>query len=324
MLTVHLKRFSPLGRKISHQLQYDEELSLKPYMSAGSFGPTYSLYGVICHAGGGPNSGHYYAFVKSREGRWFEMNDESVSASGIPTDRKNAYMLFYIQNKGQGLEAAVKAPLNGILGPPLKNGLAASMKKRIQKVKDTEDDEDKGVKVGSTFIGPLLPSAEITGAKAATSPSAVDPQALALKSKIEAAAKKKATQALASLDNYDSDNDSEASTPAHSALNEKENDRNMDVDVKGKRKHVDGPPDDPPPPSSPAALPPSSQPSLPTPSVPTSSFYASANKKKRKSPHAESENSKPSKSPGTLSSRTNGYSSNPYNRAFSKRKRIGL
>ncbi len=36
---------------------------------------------------GGPNSGHYYAFVKSKEGRWFEMNDDMVQAAS-PPDRQ--------------------------------------------------------------------------------------------------------------------------------------------------------------------------------------------------------------------------------------------
>jgi len=112
VLTIHLKRFSPLGRKIGHPLQYEELLSLQPFMSSGQFGPSYSLYGVTCHAGGGPNSGHYYSFVKSREGRWWEMNDEMIQMTGKATDKKNAYMLFYIQNKGQGLEAAMKVPSN--------------------------------------------------------------------------------------------------------------------------------------------------------------------------------------------------------------------
>jgi ubiquitin carboxyl-terminal hydrolase 36/42 len=166
VLTVHLKRFSPLGRKISHLLEYDDELSLRPFMSAGSFGPTYSLYGVICHAGGGPNSGHYYSFVKSREGRWLEMNDEYVTVSSVPVNKKNAYMLFYIQNKGQGLEAAVKAPLLNTNGPPMRNGLAAGMKKKVQRPKEpAEEKEDIGVKVDTRFIGPLLPSAEITPTK---------------------------------------------------------------------------------------------------------------------------------------------------------------
>ena len=98
VLTIHLKRFSPMGRKIGHPVRYDEQISLQPCMSEGEFGPTYSLYGVISHAGGGPNSGHYYAHVKAANGQWFEMNDDSVMRHGsAPTSMKNAYILFYIR-----------------------------------------------------------------------------------------------------------------------------------------------------------------------------------------------------------------------------------
>ncbi|EPQ59110.1 cysteine proteinase, partial [Gloeophyllum trabeum ATCC 11539] len=101
VLTVHLKRFTPMGRKIGHPLRYDERLSLQPYMSDGQYGPTYSLYGIISHAGGGPNSGHYYAHVKGSNGRWYEMNDESVTpVHSAPTNMKNAYILFYMRDKG--------------------------------------------------------------------------------------------------------------------------------------------------------------------------------------------------------------------------------
>ncbi|KAJ7072734.1 hypothetical protein C8F01DRAFT_972368, partial [Mycena amicta] len=105
VLTVHLKRFTPMGRKLKHLIKYEERLSLKPYMSDGNHGPNYSLYGVICHAGSGPNSGHYYAFVKSGSGQWTEMNDEMVTNVQTPTDLENAYILFYLREKGQALDA---------------------------------------------------------------------------------------------------------------------------------------------------------------------------------------------------------------------------
>ncbi|KAL1662354.1 hypothetical protein GGF50DRAFT_59157, partial [Schizophyllum commune] len=98
VLTIHLKRFSPFGSKLTNLLHYDEHITLKPYMSEGSFGPRYSLYGVICHSGSGPNSGHYFSFVKSKQGRWYEMNDESVTPCSKPYPMlKTAYMLMYIQ-----------------------------------------------------------------------------------------------------------------------------------------------------------------------------------------------------------------------------------
>ncbi|KAF8914202.1 hypothetical protein CPB84DRAFT_1669630 [Gymnopilus junonius] len=327
VLTVHLKRFSPLGRKISHLLQYDQELTLKPYMSAGEFGPSYSLYGVICHAGGGPNSGHYYAFIKGRDGSWWEMNDDIVSRTSPPTDKKNAYILFYMQNKGQGLEAAVKAPLQNYATPfpvPAKNGLAAGMKKKTQKPsRGADEEEDKGVKVSATFIGPLLPSPQITtkGSDSAEppTPTTPDPQATNLKAKIEAAAKSQARSALESLGNYASEesDDKDSEAPAQSDYK-----MDADVDVKGKGKK-DGAASSRP--SSPAAPPLASS----SRTIPASIFYASVNNrtKKRKISEVGSENHGSSKKPfSPLQARTKGYiTSNPFNVPSSaKRKRMGI
>ncbi|KAJ1308891.1 hypothetical protein OPQ81_004578 [Rhizoctonia solani] len=97
-LTIHLKRFSPTGRKIVNPITYPEVLDLQKFMSEGQKGKKYVLNGVINHLGGGPNSGHYIAHVKGADGRWAAMDDELVtSCSGPPLGHKNAYVLFYIQ-----------------------------------------------------------------------------------------------------------------------------------------------------------------------------------------------------------------------------------
>ncbi|KAF8204736.1 cysteine proteinase [Pholiota molesta] len=285
------------------------------------YGPTYSLYGVICHAGGGPNSGHYYAFIKSKEGRWFEMNDEMVQPTGTPTDKKNAYMLFYMQNKGQSLEAAVKAPLaNGVSSTFIKNGLAAGMKKKNSKSKDTTDEEDKGVKLDAPLIGPLLPSAEIqtngtTSTNRTTTSTHVDPQASALKSKIQAAGTKTApSKALESLGSYDSDSDEPEKAPALQ-------DADMDVDTDEKRtKKGNSSVDEPPKLSSPLSTPRTSSP------IPPSKFYANinSNKKKRRLSELENQNSN-KRTASAIQARTNGYvSSNPFGKPLGKRKRMGI
>lgn len=190
VLTIHLKRFSPMGRKIGHQLRYDERLSLQPYMSDGSFGPSYSLFGVISHAGGGPNSGHYYAHVKDGLGGWYEMNDESVTRiGGPPLSLKNAYVLFYLKDKGQALESAILSAAR----ESSKGGLVAGMKKRKLL---HEGDEDIGVRTSpvvsrpttpAKFIGPLLPSPDIPSpTKKRKLSDSQDPQAETLRKKIEA------------------------------------------------------------------------------------------------------------------------------------------
>lgn len=236
VLTIHLKRFSPLGKKIGHLVQYAERLTLEPYMSEGEFGPAYSLYGVISHAGGGPHSGHYYAHVKAGDGHWYEMNDESVQrVHAAPTDRKSAYVLFYVRERGQALQAAIgssavrEEKAQAPLLPPaiMKVGIKAAMKKR-KISQGNEDDENRGTKTPRTdasssplkakkpFIGPLLPkSASVVGD---SSPGGLgtphpDPQAMTLGKKIaavKAAAvpEPKASPALASLVQYD-DSDEE-------------------------------------------------------------------------------------------------------------------
>ncbi|KAI0650532.1 hypothetical protein C8Q79DRAFT_1035916 [Trametes meyenii] len=212
VLTVHLKRFSPMGRKIAHPVAYPERLTLQPYMSEEKFGPSYTLYGVISHAGGGPNSGHYYAHVKASNGSWYEMNDESVMRQGsVPTNMRSAYMLFYIQEKGQALEAAVAGKMAAAaasLPPPVppKTGLVANMKKRKIVESEDEDENPKSSKTPRKFIGPRLPTPPPqTPAKDA--PPAKDPQAETLKKKIAAAASQKAKGALRSLDQYGDDED---------------------------------------------------------------------------------------------------------------------
>jgi len=209
VLTVHLKRFSPLGRKIGHFVHYDDRLSLQPVMSEGQYGPSYRLYGIISHAGGGPNSGHYFAHVKAANGRWYEMNDEMVSLQHRPpVDMKSAYILFYMKDKGQSLDAAVRSTETiGSAIPSAKSSIVGSMKKR----KVVDDDEDVGVKVDRPFIGPLLPS-PIPNSDACPSLSSKtpDPQAVSLQKKIAAATK--SSDALSSLALYGDDDSTDSPT----------------------------------------------------------------------------------------------------------------
>lgn len=227
ILTIHLKRFSPMGRKIGHPIKYDEKLSLQPFMSESKFGPNYSLYGIISHAGGGPNSGHYYAHVKDGTEQWHEMNDESVTRHfGPPLSMKNAYVLFYARDKGQALESAISnSPRKTYPRPVQKNGIAASMKKRKIVQSDDEDDEDTGVAVTASpsvpFIGPRLPSPSPSPSKSPVNESnkkpklnATDPQAQALKQKIQAATTGSGS-ALLSLSQYDEDDDEEGKSSSN-------------------------------------------------------------------------------------------------------------
>lgn len=132
VLTIHLKRFTPSGRKIGDSIKYPEVLHLGPYMSdvrtssglLSSLGltlsstaqrttnPTYRLYGIINHSGGGPHSGHYTAHVKSAAGGWYHMNDSIVSPTPDgkpPLHARTAYVLFYARQVGDALTSAIHA-----------------------------------------------------------------------------------------------------------------------------------------------------------------------------------------------------------------------
>ncbi|BGP18896.1 hypothetical protein JCM10213_005519 [Rhodosporidiobolus nylandii] len=131
VLTIHLKRFTPLGRKISGLVKYPEKLALGGYMSDPSLNPSYRLYALILHSGGGPHSGHYTAYVRSSQGKWHDMNDESVSSCPPPMMERNAYVLFYMREKGDALRQAVASGAGGG-AEAAKQGGGGSGKKRAR------------------------------------------------------------------------------------------------------------------------------------------------------------------------------------------------
>ncbi|EIW61672.1 cysteine proteinase [Trametes versicolor FP-101664 SS1] len=287
VLTLHLKRFSPMGRKIPHPVSYPERLTLQPYMSDGKFGPSYSLYAVISHAGSGPNSGHYYAHVKGGNGTWYEMNDESVMRqSSAPTNMRSAYMLFYIREKGQALEAAVNgkaATATPATPPPVppKTGLVANMKKRKIVESEDEDDKPKAAKTPRRFIGPRLPTPPPqTPAKEPR--KATDPQAESLKKKIAAADSQKAKGALQSLGQYGDDEDEDDVGEKVPSKDEKDDYKPAPASSSASAQAIADSTSAPPLPPTAAS---SEKP------IPPASFYgtptSNSNDKKRKSPDGD-------------------------------------
>lgn len=87
VLNLHLKRFtfdmmSGRMRKVSTRIRYPEVLDLAPFVSGQKEKSLkYRLYGVLVHMGSTCGSGHYYAYVKSSDNRWYCMDDEDVSSS---------------------------------------------------------------------------------------------------------------------------------------------------------------------------------------------------------------------------------------------------
>ena len=112
VLTVQLKRFEyvPFGRgKLTQFVEYPLALDISGAMSDANpkarGKEKYTLFAVLVHAGGSMHSGHYYCYVKSSAGVWYEMDDEGVSATSERTALgQKAYLLFY-QREGTDLGA---------------------------------------------------------------------------------------------------------------------------------------------------------------------------------------------------------------------------
>lgn len=150
MLTVHLKRFAfdlQTGsmRKIGKHVDFSEKLDLAPYMSkdkkVGKL--LYSLYAVLVHYGHGCGSGHYYAFVKNTEGKWYCMDDETVQPTTIQqVIKENAYMLFYQQEPITTSQIPAEPKALNIQAPPVVMPKKAIKDKKVVKDKKVTQPKD--------------------------------------------------------------------------------------------------------------------------------------------------------------------------------------
>jgi hypothetical protein len=124
VLTVQLKRFTYGfygGGKINKHVQFAEQLDLAPFMiknqqqkcqkSASVENLRYRLYAVLVHMGS-CNSGHYYCYVKSPAGAWYNMDDSCVAQVKLSTVlQQNAYVLFYTADSEAGNRPEAKTEL---------------------------------------------------------------------------------------------------------------------------------------------------------------------------------------------------------------------
>lgn len=97
ILVVDFKRFNSRNQKNQTLITFPlDDLDLSSYVigyKKSSY--TYELYGV-CNHYGGVNGGHYTAFIKNANGKWYEFNDSTVNEmnpSHVVSPR--AYCLFY-------------------------------------------------------------------------------------------------------------------------------------------------------------------------------------------------------------------------------------
>ena len=98
ILVIDFKRFNNRRQKNQILITFPlENLDLSQYVigyKKDSY--TYDLYGV-CNHSGGVMGGHYTAYVKNANGKWYHFNDASVSEVGIIDSiiSPKAYVLFY-------------------------------------------------------------------------------------------------------------------------------------------------------------------------------------------------------------------------------------
>jgi len=97
ILIVHFKRFDNNGNKIDNMINFPlNNLNLTKYcVGYDKYNSVYDLYG-ICNHQGSLNGGHYFAYCKNLNGKWYNYNDSSVreiSESSVLTS--SAYCLFY-------------------------------------------------------------------------------------------------------------------------------------------------------------------------------------------------------------------------------------
>ena len=101
ILTLSLQRIDGRSqRKIDSNVSFTDELDLSKYIDKDCYKDSakYILYGIGNHSGS-INFGHYYAYIKINDGKWYEFNDSIVSEYSIfKRSSSEAYVLFYKKN----------------------------------------------------------------------------------------------------------------------------------------------------------------------------------------------------------------------------------
>lgn len=125
MLFFQLIRFEydpakDLNVKITSRFQYHEELDLNVFVNDSAKDYSYSLFSVLVHSGEGSSSGHYYAFIRPKMGKWLKFNDDIV-------EKAYEYQVFTSNFGGTYLEAKYNKASKQIEEVEIKNITTAYM-----------------------------------------------------------------------------------------------------------------------------------------------------------------------------------------------------
>ena len=102
-------------KKLCDRIEFPNELDFNEFLDMvidpshqtdASQDSVYKLYGIVVHSGPKLGYGHYYAFIKSFDGKqWFRMNDmEVLPINKIKVLKEQAYLLFYRRKTHRALE----------------------------------------------------------------------------------------------------------------------------------------------------------------------------------------------------------------------------
>ncbi|XP_051005308.1 ubiquitin carboxyl-terminal hydrolase 17-like protein D [Acomys russatus] len=165
VLLLVLNRFSGfMGHKVDRKVSYPESLDLRPYMSQPKRGPlVYTLYAVLVHDGVTCLGGHYFCCVKAGNGKWYKMDDSSVTMCDVASVLSEpAYLLFYVQRTDLKRDN-VKEPgsrVNQPLCPKSKVRKACQRKLNMGPAVEAAAGEERGLTENSATKEPCLDQQE--------------------------------------------------------------------------------------------------------------------------------------------------------------------
>lgn len=106
-LIIQLKRFDEQGTKLNSGTAFDDTFRLPTTSSPIE----YSLVGFVVHLGNTQRSGHYIAYVRARNNKWFCADDKTVTSVTMSSlIRSQAYILWYVSSSGTTRRASLPTP----------------------------------------------------------------------------------------------------------------------------------------------------------------------------------------------------------------------